>query len=449
MRIHLIAIGGSIMHNLAMTLQKAGHTVTGSDDEIYEPARSRLKNCGLFPEKMGWDENRIGAHLDLIILGMHAKSGNPELMKALNLGLAVQSFPAFIASHTKDKKRVVVAGSHGKTTTTSMIMHVLKYNQYPFDYLVGAQLKGFETMVQLSQAPVAIIEGDEYLSSAIDRVPKIWHYDPDIAIITGVSWDHMNVFPTLDSYHQAFHTFITKMRPQSKVYFDKSDRYLFDLSQHTSAPQMIGYKAIKHEISSGKTRICISGNWSEPLEIFGEHNMKNIEAARLVTAQLGINSEDFLRAITTFEGAARRLQIIAQRDHHILYQDFAHAPSKVAATVNAVRSQFPARKLTACLELHTYSSLNKSFLPRYAHALDETDNAIVFFSPHTLEMKEMPMLSDIDIRTAFGRDDIVVFTDSTALEMYLRDQQWEDHNLLMMSSGTFGGINFDGLTEVS
>lgn len=446
MKIHLIAIGGSIMHNLAITLQKAGHLVSGSDDEIYEPARSRLEKYGLLPDTMGWNDLRITYDIDLIVLGMHARKDNPELVKAQGLGLRILSFPAFVAEQSKDKKRVVVAGSHGKTSTTSMIMHVLQHAGIPYDYLVGAQLDGFETMVQLSDAPLIIIEGDEYLSSPLDRVPKIWHYEPHLSIITGIAWDHMNVFPTFDIYLDAFAGFLKRQASHSTIYYFEDDAWLPKLAaEHSDEVKMVPYSRFEHRVEDGRNFLVHKGK-EVPTSIFGRHNMENLRAAWHVCRDLGVSDAHFLEAATTFKGAARRLQIKRSTDRHITWQDFAHAPSKVRATTRAAKSLYPNRSLTACVELHTYSSLNAAFLPQYAGALEAADEAVVYFDRHTLKMKKMPDLGKEQVKAAFKRDDLKVFNSSEELSAFLKTKHWVDHNLLMMSSGRFGGIDLTTIT---
>ncbi len=444
MKIHLIAIGGSIMHNLAICLQKAGHKVTGSDDEIYEPALSRLRKYGLLPDYQGWNPDTLSSHPDLVILGMHAKKDNPELARANELGIRVMSFPEYVGQHAEKQKRVVISGSHGKTTTTSMILHVLKYWKYDFDYLVGAQLKGFETMVHLSSAPLIIIEGDEYLSSCIDRVPKIWHYRPHISILTGIAWDHMNVFPTLESYHDAFRGFLERIPSGGLVYYSSEDDVLGEMISQYPELKSSKYDAFTSTIVHGVCRISL-GDQEQDLKIFGTHNMFNLRAAYLVLRDLGISDHQFMEAMATFEGAARRLQLRRSTLNHSIYQDFAHAPSKVRATVKALKEQFNERKLTACFELHTYSSLNPAFLPQYYGSLDACDHAIVFYSNHTLMMKGMPSPEVDSIRQAFGRQDLEVITSRQDLTDYLESKSWDSHNLLLMSSGTFEGLNIEAL----
>lgn len=465
MRIHLIAIGGAVMHNLALALKQNGNNVSGSDDEIYEPALSRLKAARLLPDTEGWSTDRITPDLDVVILGMHARKDNPELLKAQELGLNIQSFPEFIYNHAKDKKRVVVAGSHGKTTTTSMIMHVLRHSGRDFDYLVGALLEGFDTMVQLSDAPIMVIEGDEYLSSAIDPVPKILHYKPQVAVITGVAWDHMNVFPTYENYVEQFEKFIGTLERSAKtnsespiiddtstitdnettntagvLFYYEKDKDLKKIAQ-LEGLNSVAYVAFDSEIKRGKTILKADNGRQVSLEIFGEHNLANLKAAYLSCKELGITDDEFFAAIPSFKGAAKRLQTLAQTKTSVVYQDFAHAPSKVKATIHAVQGQFPKRRLIACLELHTFSSLSKAFLPQYRSTMNLADEAIVFFNEHTLEMKKLPPLKMGEVKACFGHPNLRVFTTQERLKEHLLEQDFKNQNLLFMSSGTFMGLD--------
>ncbi len=442
MRIHLIAMGGAVMHNLALALQKNGHILSGSDDEIYNPAKDRLEKAGLLPQKFGWHPEKITPDFDFVILGMHAKADNPELLKALELGVKVYSFPEFIFQHAKEKKRAVVAGSHGKTTTTSMIMHVLRNAGLQFDYLVGAQLDGFETMVQLSDAPIMVIEGDEYLSSPLDRRPKFLHYRPHLAIITGVAWDHINVFPTYENYCHQFALLMDNLEKDAKLFFYEPDKDLAGLvNDCKSNIYAIPYLEFLTEKEDGKTVVLSPNGQKNELQIFGNHNLANLAAARLVCLELGVTEEQFWVAAKTFTGAAKRLQNLVTSDSFSAWLDFAHAPSKAKATVAAVRQLNPARKLIACLELHTFSSLDKKFLPLYAGTLNPADIACVFYSPHTLEMKKMPAIAPAEISAAFGHPNLSVFTERADLEDFIKKQNLDNTNLLMMSSGNFGGMD--------
>jgi UDP-N-acetylmuramate: L-alanyl-gamma-D-glutamyl-meso-diaminopimelate ligase len=445
MRIHLIATGGSAMHNLALALHHNGHQVTGSDDEIYNPAADRLAKYGLLPAEFGWFPEKITPDLDAIILGMHARKDNPELARAQELGLKIYSYPSFLYEHAKNKKRVVIAGSHGKTTTTSMIMHVLQHCKRDFDYLVGAMLEGFETMVRLSDAPIMVIEGDEYLSSPIDLQPKIAHYKPHIAIITGIAWDHINVFPTFENYIQAFRNFIQTIDNQGHLYYYGGDKDLMNLAKEGNLPAHAApYAAFDSVIKQGKTYIK---NNSElvPLEVFGGHNLSNLKAAYHVCKALEISDADFFAAIQDFKGAAKRLQTLAVAKSAHAFLDFAHAPSKVAATVAAMKAQYKRRKLLACLELHTFSSLNKNFLPLYKDTMNAADEAIVFFNEHTFKMKKMPPLSPDEVKAFFNHPNLHVFTDNQALIAHLQQHSFKSRNLLLMTSGTFNGLNLKEL----
>ncbi len=437
-RIHLIAIGGAIMHNLALALHEKGNIVSGSDDIIYDPSKSRLAKAGILPESLGWYPEKISSDIDFIILGMHAKADNPELLEAQKIDVKIYSFPEFIASIAKDKKRIVVAGSHGKTTTCSMIMHVLKACQLEFDYLVGAQLKGFNLMVKLSDAPIMVIEGDEYLSSTIDRRPKFLHYNPDLAIITGVSWDHINVFPTLDSYHKQFGEFMQTLHSTSRCYVDKTDAALIHLSEISDVKgEIIEYDAFEIE----EDQISFENNKFE-VSIFGAHNMKNLKAAYHVCSDLGIDKKVFFEKIKSFEGAAKRQQLLHEYENTLVYWDFAHAPSKVAATVQAFRQKFSFKKLHVILELHTYSSLNKSFLPMYRDSLEEVDSALVFFNPKNLEIKGMPALDDNFIKESFNFKELKLAKTPEDLKKYLEELiHNNDGVFLFMSSGQLGGLN--------
>lgn len=424
------------MHNLALALSENGHEVSGSDDEIYNPARDRLAARGLLPEQTGWFPDRIHSALDAVILGMHARADNPELLRARELDLPIFSYPAFLYQHARDKTRVVVAGSHGKTTTTSMILHFLQAAGLDFDYLVGAQLEGFQTMTRLSQAPLMVLEGDEYFSSPLDPVPKIYHYRPQLAILTGIAWDHINVFPSFDDYLEAFRHFLTTMEHGGTVWYDESDPHLQRLAaEGPSWLHFIPYQALPSRMSGASFQVRLDTGWvSTPL--IGRHNFANLRAAYLVSRHLGVTDEQIARAIPDFKGASKRLQVLSADS----YLDFAHAPSKVRATVQAVRERHPEKELVASLELHTFSSLNPAFLPEYAHSLDAADHAVLFFSPHTLEMKKLPPLDEAQVRKAFQRDDLHVFTDPEMLKKWVEEMDREGKIFLWMSSGTFGGL---------
>ena len=446
MRIHFIAIGGSAMHNLAIALHKKGEIVTGSDDVISEPSYSRLARFGLIPEKMGWNEELITPDLDAVILGMHAFVDNPELLKAKALGLKIYSYPEYIYEQSKDKLRVVIGGSHGKTTITSMILHVLNFYNRDFDYLVGAQLEGFDTMVKVTaEAPLIIIEGDEYLASPIDRRPKFHLYKADIAVISGIAWDHINVFPTFENYIQQFDVFINTIQPNGKLIYCKTDPVLVDVIAKSDVEiEKIPYAIPEHDIRDGVTRLLPE---EIPLNIFGDHNLMNLSAAKLVCGQLGIPAADFDASISTFKGAAKRLELLLSEKDTNVYKDFAHSPSKLKATIEAVKSQFVGRKLVACIELHTFSSLNKDFLLQYEHTMDMADEAIVYINEKTFQQKKITAFSEIEVQKAFKNVRLQFFNDALNFEKYLLSLKFNNTNLLLMSSGNFGGIDLVKLAQ--
>lgn len=430
------------MHNLAIALYKKGFEVTGSDDVLFEPSVSRLAKYGISPKENGWFPEKITSNLDAIILGMHARIDNPELLKAQELGLKVYSYPEYIYEQSKDKLRVVIGGSHGKTTITSMILHVLQAAGKDFDYLVGAQLAGFETMVKLTkEAPVMVIEGDEYLASPIDRRPKFHLYKANIGVISGIAWDHINVFPTFQSYVDQFKIFIETIQPGGSLIFSRTDTVLEQVvaDDNTNIDKQ-PYALPQYSIENGVTTVISYGE-KYPLEVFGDHNLLNMEAARLVCAALDITTADFYQHITSFTGAARRLELVGKSDNANVFKDFAHSPSKLEATIQAVKAQFPDRKLIACIELHTFSSLNKDFLAQYAGTMDQADEAIVFIDKKTFEQKKMEPYQQKTVKEAFAKHDLTFFDDPEQLLTQLKNIKLVNANLLMMSSGNFGGID--------
>ena len=442
------------MHNLAIALCQKGIHVTGSDDEIFDPAKSRLQKYGLLPESFGWHPERITPDLDAVVLGMHARIDNPELLRAQELGLKIYSYPEYLYEQSKDKLRIVIGGSHGKTTTTAMILHVLAHCGIEADYMVGAQLKGFEVMVRLSHtAKVMVIEGDEYLTSPIDRRPKFHLYKPNVAIITGIEWDHINVFPTFDIYREQFSKFIDLIEPNGTLIYCDEDAEVHRVAVENRRTdiQKLPYVCPEHIVENGVTFLKDSKGLKDlkvPLKIFGHHNLLNLTAARLACRQVGVSDEQFDEAISTFEGASKRLELVKKNDTCAVYKDFAHAPSKLRATIHAMREQYPDRRLVACMELHTFSSLTQEFLQQYAHSMDEADVRCVYFSQHALQLKKLPPLDPEEVKKAFGGD-VEVFTDSKALVDYVitlfRDNN--NKNLLMMSSGNFDGIDFAALAD--
>jgi UDP-N-acetylmuramate: L-alanyl-gamma-D-glutamyl-meso-diaminopimelate ligase len=448
MKVHFIAIGGSAMHNLAMALHQKGFTVTGSDDVLFEPSVSRLKKYGLLPAELGWHPERITPELDAVILGMHARVDNPELLKAQEMGLKIYSYPEYIYEQSKSKQRIVIGGSHGKTTITSMILHALKAAGKDFDYLVGALLEGFETMVRLThEAPVIIIEGDEYLSSPIDRRPKFHLYKADVAVISGIAWDHINVFPTFENYIHQFELFIQTIQLGGTVYYASNDEVLNRVIAGNQSPvTKVPYGLPRYSVENGVTTILFEDK-NYALEIFGEHNLLNLEAARSVCNSLGIATAEYYQYMTTFKGAARRLELLGKNEVTNVYKDFAHSPSKLKATIQAVKQQFPDRKLVACMELHTFSSLNKNFLSEYAGAMNEADTAIVYIDAKTFEQKKMEPYEAAVVKEAFERADLQFFNTAEELSAHLNDIDFERKNLLMMSSGNFGGVDLQDLSN--
>jgi len=446
MNIHFIAIGGAAMHNLALALHKKGETITGSDDEIFDPARTRLAEQGLLPDSEGWHPERITKELDAVVLGMHAREDNPELLRAKELGVRIYSYPEFLLEQTLTKTRVVIGGSHGKTTVTSMILHVLKQLRKPFDYMVGAQIEGFDTMVGLSEeARIAVFEGDEYLTSALDPRPKFHVYRPHIAVVTGIAWDHINVFPTFENYVEQFRIFSQKIERDGKFIYFENDPNLVELAENLRSDLTpMPYGTHPYQVLEGKTWLQTKYG-DVPLQIFGEHNLQNIQAAHLVCRQLGITDKDFYGAISSFKGAAKRLQMLAETDDCTIFQDFAHSPSKLKATVTAVRQQFPGRKLTACMELHTFSSLTADFLPEYKDSMKDAHQAFVYYNPKTIEHKQLAPITPDQVALAFGGRHVTVFTDSAELVKTLKTLDYHGRNLLLMSSGNFDGLNLKAL----
>ncbi len=438
-RIHFIAIGGAAMHNLALAVaSKAGYKVTGSDDEIFDPALSHLRDAGLLPDEIGWHPERITPDLDAIILGMHAREDNPELVRARELGIKIYSFPEYLYEQTKDKIRIVVGGSHGKTTTTSMILYVLNRLGIEADYMVGAQIEGFERMVRLSDtAKYAVFEGDEYLTSPLDLRSKFLWYHPHVAILTGIAWDHINVFPTFPEYVETFRKFVKSIEPKGSFIYYKGDENLRQIAGEMTSLRHDDMSIIPYDAYDGKVE----------MQVFGKHNMQNLQAAMLACHCIGVSPDDFYREIASFTGASNRLEKICETESCVAYKDFAHSPSKLKATVNAVRERYPNKKLIACMELHTFSSLMADFLPQYKGCMAEADLAFVYFNPKVIEHKRLTPITAEEVQEAFGTENVEVFTESEALQDKLRSLSYENTALLMMSSGTFDGINVKEFAE--
>lgn len=449
MEIHFIAIGGSAMHNLAIALHKKEYKITGSDDAIFEPSKSRLQKHGLLPLTLGWYPEKIHSKLDAIVLGMHAKPDNPELLKAQELGLKIYSYPEFLYEQSKNKTRVVIGGSHGKTTITSMILHVLNYHEIQVDYMVGAQLEGFDTMVHLTEEnEFMVLEGDEYLSSPIDRRPKFHLYQPNIALLSGIAWDHINVFPTFENYVEQFSVFTDSLTPGGIMVYNEEDVDVRKVVEgSTNTIKKYPYQTPEYTIENGTTFLD-TPEGDLPLEIFGKHNLQNLAGAKWICQHMGVGEEEFYEAIESFKGASKRLEKIAESSTSVVFKDFAHSPSKVAATTKAVKNQYNNRRVLACLELHTYSSLNAEFLKEYQGALDSADTAVVFYSPKAVEIKQLEKVTEQQIKEAFNKEDLIIYTDPEAFKNFLFSQDLENTATLLMSSGNYGGLGFEKVKGV-
>lgn len=448
-KVHLIAIGGSAMHNMALALHEKGFSVSGSDDEINEPSKSRLEKAGLLPKEIGWFSEKINPGIDAVILGMHAREDNPELIRAKELGLKIYSYPEYIYEATKDKTRIVIGGSHGKTTITAMILHVMHTMNIDTDFMVGAQLDGFDTMVRFSKnSKYAVIEGDEYLASPIDRRPKFHLYHPNLAIISGIAWDHINVFPTFDIYVDQFRKFINLIEPNGFLAYCNQDDVLKSLCEETFqlSIEKSAYGIPDHIINNGVT-ILLHNNKEYPLQIFGNHNLMNLNGAMLICEKIGISNDNFLKSISNFKGASKRLELVCKSENFNFYKDFAHSPSKLKATTNAVKQQFPQRTIVACMELHTFSSLNEEFLLQYSGSMELADLAIVYYNPHTIEHKKLKPITEEQVLRCFNRKDLIVLTNSNDLKAKLYGMNFSNSVLLMMSSGNFDGIDFAELAK--
>lgn len=451
MNVHFIAIGGAAMHNLALALHKKGHTVTGSDDEIFEPSKSRLERAGVLPPAVGWFLEKIHSGLDAIILGMHARIDNPELIRAQELKIPIYSYPEFMYHETLDKTRAVIGGSHGKTTITSMIMHVLKHSSRKFDYLVGSLVEGFDTMVGLdATSALAVIEGDEYLASPLQPVPKFHLYHPHIALISGIAWDHMNVFPTFENYKEQFRLFIETIQPGGTLIWCSEDPVLAEVVESVARQDIkkIPYGLPIYRVVNGRTFLILSNGTEIPLQVFGNHNLMNIEGARRVCEALGVSSEEFYQAISSFKGAAKRLEVLVQDENRVVFRDFAHSPSKVKATVQAVQAQFPKHHFACVLELHTYSSLNREFLKEYVGSMQDAAEAVVFYNPQTIVHKRLEPISPDDVKQAFQQPSLRVITDTEELRSYVQQLQTTKRSVLLMSSGNWGGIDMQQIFHI-
>ena len=450
MNYHFIAIGGAAMHNLAIALHLKGNTVSGSDDEIFNPSKSRLEKYGLLPKEFGWKPEKLNKTIDAIILGMHAREDNPELAKAKELQIPIFSYPEFVYEQSKNKTRIVIGGSHGKTTITAMVLHVLQHLNIETDYMVGSKLEGFEVMVKPSEtAPYIVLEGDEYLSSPIDRRPKFHLYKPHIALLSGIAWDHINVFPTFEIYKEQFAIFIRLIEKNGSLAYAAEDAILEDVVKNIAQGiEVESYDLPEYRIDTKNNKtVIIYHNQEYELSIFGEHNLRNLEGARRLCQKVGVEPTDFYKSITGFTGASNRLETIGLSEFCTVFKDFAHSPSKLAATTKAVKNQFANRKLVACMELHTFSSLNADFLKQYKGAMDKADTAIVYFNPETIKHKRLAEVTKEQVKQAFNRDDLEVFTDSKKLIDRLLQEDWDHQNLLLMSSGNFDGVDYKKLVQ--
>lgn len=446
MNIHFIAIGGAAMHNLALALAHKGYQVTGSDDVIFDPSKGRLQEKGLLPKAYGWFPEKITKDLDAVILGMHAKADNPELLRAQELGLAIYSYPEFLYEQSKHKTRVVIGGSHGKTTITSMILHVLDYCDIEVDYMVGAQLEGFDRMVHLTEEnDFIVLEGDEYLSSAIDRRPKFHLYHANIALLSGIAWDHINVFPTFENYVEQFQMFIDGIVKGGSITYNAEDAEVNKVVEATeNTIRKFAYVTPPYTVENGLTYLETEDG-PLPLEIFGSHNLNNLMGAKWICQQMGVDEVDFYEAIASFKGASKRMEKLAEGKHKVAFKDFAHSPSKVKATTRAIKEQYPDRRVVACLELHTYSSLNLDFIKQYQGALNAADEAIVFYSPEAVKIKRLKEVTKDQIHEAFQRKDLKIFTEPEAFQNFLFAKDLQNTALLLMSSGNYGGLDFKKL----
>lgn len=434
------------MHNLAIALKQKGYQVSGSDDEIFSPAKERLEKYNILPNNIGWDENKITKDLDAIILGMHAKEDNPELRKAKQLGLKIYSYPEFLYEMSKDKKRIVIGGSHGKTTTTAMILHAMQHCGIETDYMVGALLEGFEVMVKMTEeAKYMVLEGDEYLTSTLDKRPKFHLYKPNIAIITGIAWDHINVFPTFEIYKEQFQIFADKIEHKGALIYCSEDENVKQIAENSREDiEKLPYTAFDYKIEKGNTYIIYKGK-EYLIQVFGKHNLMNMYAAMLAVEKIGIKNEDFLESMQTFKGASKRLELVKKTDNVSVFKDFAHSPSKLKATIEAVKDWFPNRKLVACMELHTFSSLTSEFLKQYKGTMDKADVSMVYYNKHAIELKRLPDLNKEEVFKAFAKEDLKVYTDVKDMLADLKKIEMKDTCILMMSSGNFDGIDLNNI----
>ena len=446
-KIHFIAIGGAAMHNLAIALRKKEYEITGSDDEIFEPSRTRLAQHGLLPPQWGWYPEKITPDLDAVILGMHALADNPELLKAQSLRLKIYSYPEYLYEQTADKRRIVIAGSHGKTTITAMVIHALTLSGRAIDFMVGSQIEGFDAMVSLREdSRIAVFEGDEYLTSPLDPRPKFMHYKPDITLISGIAWDHINVFPTFDIYVEQFRNLVTSIQQGGRLIWYKGDELLTGLAEECNEKvTKIAYREHPFILEDDQLFLLTEKGKKVAFRLFGRHNLQNVNGARMVCREAGLTDEEFYRAISSFPGTKKRLQELKREGDFVCYLDFAHSPSKVRATVDAVRERYPDKKLTAILELHTFSSLKKEFIPHYRGTLASADEAIVYFDRNVIEHKKLEVVTTGFIRRSFAGNNVDVIDNAGELSSYIKKTDKRNRVLLLMSSGSFSGLKIEEL----
>ena len=445
-KVHFISIGGSVMHSLAIELKRLNYVVTGSDDVIYEPSKSSLIENDLYPKELGWHESNIKDDLDFVILGMHARSDNPELKLAKHKKIKIYSFPEFVYEYSKNKTRVVIAGSHGKTTIASMVLHVLKNNTINVDYLLGAKIEGLSNSVSLSnENDFIIIEGDEYLSSRIHDTPKFHVYKPNIALISGISWDHVNVFPTFDVYKNQFGVFIDKIVDGGVLIYNDNDLEILDLLKNNqNFIRKIPYS--RHNYIAKDNKFFIETDEGIlPLKIFGKHNMENLSGAKQVCNLIGLTDDEFYNSILTFKGATNRLQLKEIKLGRSVIIDFAHSPSKLKASIDAVKTNFSG-ELVGVYELHTFSSFHKKFQIHYRGTMDKCDYPIIFIDRSNPKLKNQD-LDEESLKKSFNNLKMKFIFDKDELDNYIMSFEQLNLNLLLMSSGKFGGIDVDRLSK--
>jgi len=446
--VHFIAIGGSVMHNLALALKKMGMRISGSDDEIYEPAAGKLKSGGI-EANIGWQPEKMDASIDLVVLGMHAKADNPELAKAKSLKLPIVSFPDFIRRWSANQQRIVIGGSHGKSSITALAMHVLNQLNKKFDYLIGAEVEGFSLTVSLSDAPIIIIEGDEYLASKLDPVAKFLKYDHHIGLISGIAWDHKNVFPSFEDYTQQFEQFADKTPKAGSIIYNEKDLLAKKIGEKEREDvRKVPYGVHDAVIKNGVTYLKTKDYGEVKISVFGDHNLENIGAVLALVKLLGIEEKAFYQAVQTFTGAKKRLEIVKQQGNDKLFKDYAHSPSKLEATTTALKKQFADSKVVVAYELHTFSSLNKEFIKEYKNTLSKADEAFIFINPHNIKNSHTDDLTTTEIQEAFNNTELTLFTDKHKLVEAMKKAKTTEKNIFaLLSSGNFDGLDIEEVSH--